>query len=109
MAAKLMDDDSLLMVADSFAYKYDTASKARRIFAYHHVKLFKTDMQGVCDSLYYSSIDSMMCLYTDPVLWSEANQLTGDTIYVEVFGQPYTVYGPEAECIYCFAGRQYKV
>lgn len=54
----------------------------QRLFAYHKVKFFKNDMQGKCDSLIYSTYDSTMKLYGDPVLWSDANQLTSDSIRV---------------------------
>ena len=54
----------------------------QRLFAYHRVKFFKNDMQGKCDSLIYSTYDSTMKLYGDPVLWSDANQLTSDSIRV---------------------------
>ncbi len=50
--------------------------------AYHHVRIFSDSLQGVCDSLYYSSQDSTFRLYKDPVIWSNENQMTGDTIYL---------------------------
>ena len=37
-------------------------------------------MQGRCDSLSYSFMDSVIRLYHDPVLWSRENQLTADSI-----------------------------
>jgi lipopolysaccharide export system protein LptA len=54
-----------------------------RIFrAYHHVRIFSDSLQGVCDSLYYSSLDSAFRMYKDPLVWSNENQLSGDTIYL---------------------------
>jgi hypothetical protein len=50
--------------------------------AWHHVKIFSDSLQGVCDSLYYSSLDSTFRMFKDPVVWSKENQLTGDTIYL---------------------------
>ncbi len=46
--------------------------------AYHKVKIFKTDLQGKCDSLVYSYRDSIMRFYKDPVLWSDKSQLTAE-------------------------------
>jgi lipopolysaccharide export system protein LptA len=57
--------------------KKDTAN--RLIFAYHKVKFFKKDFQGKCDSLFYSSNDSIMKMYGKPIFWSAENQLTSDS------------------------------
>lgn len=53
--------------------------------AYHDVKIFKKDMQGLCDSLVYSGLDSIARLYTLPVLWNEIkNQLVADSMQLVV-------------------------
>lgn len=54
----------------------------QRLFAYHKVKFFKKDMQGKCDSLIYTTFDSVMKLFGKPILWSDVNQLTSDSIKV---------------------------
>ncbi len=54
----------------------------QQLFAYHKVKFYKKDIQGKCDSLYYSMKDSTMHLFGQPVLWSDENQLTADSIKV---------------------------
>lgn len=54
----------------------------QQLFAYHKVKFYKNDLQGKCDSLYYSLNDSTMRLFGNPVLWSDENQLTADSIKV---------------------------
>ncbi len=48
------------------------------------MKFFRKDLQGTCDSIVYTSIDSTMHLYTNPTLWSESNQLTGDSVWLVV-------------------------
>ncbi|MDR6569290.1 lipopolysaccharide transport protein LptA [Chitinophaga ginsengisegetis] len=56
-------------------------SEQRYILAYHHVKIFSDSLQGVADSVYYSSKDSIFRFYGTPVLWSNnTTQLSGDTI-----------------------------
>ncbi|MCK4700786.1 MAG: organic solvent tolerance protein OstA, partial [Bacteroidales bacterium] len=42
----------------------------------------KDDFQAKCDSMVYSFRDSVIHLYNDPVLWSEKNQLTADSILI---------------------------
>lgn len=58
-------------------------SASNRFFeAFHHVRIFSDSMQAVCDSMFYSSVDSAFRLYTNPILWANNSQITGDTIYL---------------------------
>ena len=50
--------------------------------AYHHVKIFKTDMQGLADTMIYSTYDSTLTLYHLPVMWEKKNQISGKKITV---------------------------
>lgn len=58
---------------------------ARLVLAYYKVRFFRTDMQGKCDSLAYWSKDSTIQLYTDPVIWSNKNQITAN--YIEMINR----------------------
>lgn len=61
----------------------DVDTVKRRLFkGYHDVSFFMRELQGRCDSMVYYYDDSVLFLYQKPVLWSEENQLTGDTIKV---------------------------
>jgi lipopolysaccharide export system protein LptA len=71
--------DTLTMHADTLRMLPDSLDK-RRILAYYGVRMFKPDMQGVCDSLSYSEADSTMSMFFEPVLWSEDNQISGTQI-----------------------------
>lgn len=52
------------------------------------VKLFRKDMQAVCDSLEYSDLDSLARLYKSPVVWNEGNrQYSSDSLYVIIKNQ----------------------
>lgn len=51
------------------------------IDAFHHVKMYRSDLQGLCDSLVYTGIDSIARFYKDPILWNDTkNQFTADSI-----------------------------
>jgi lipopolysaccharide export system protein LptA len=76
--------DSLYMHADSFIMLLDSADEARMIFAYNRMKFYRNDMQGMCDSLVYRVKDSVIALLKNPVLWSEDNQLTADSMWMFV-------------------------
>jgi lipopolysaccharide export system protein LptA len=58
--------------------------KTRSIKAYHHVRVFKSNMQAIADSLFYTAADSTLRWYGNPILWSQGSQQTGDTIYVRL-------------------------
>ncbi|MFM1876953.1 MAG: hypothetical protein RL266_2690 [Bacteroidota bacterium] len=78
-----MGADSLFLHADTLLSIVDTVIDRRILFAYHHAKFFKPDMRGKCDSLVYSYADSTIRLYTDPILWSDENQLTADSMWIQ--------------------------
>jgi lipopolysaccharide export system protein LptA len=79
-----VENDTLYLTADtliSIDSKYDSLS---RLLAYKNVKIFKSDMQGVSDSMSYMMQDSMIFFYQDPIIWSEGSQITADTIFMEI-------------------------
>jgi len=58
-----------------------TKDSTNRYFeAFRNVRIFSDSLQAVCDSMFYSFKDSVFRLYDDPVVWSQENQITGDTI-----------------------------
>ena len=54
----------------------------RYILAFNHVKIFNDSLQAVCDSLYYSTEDSVFRMFREPVFWNDKTQVSGDTIYL---------------------------
>ncbi len=56
----------------------------RLILAYHNVRIYKLDLQAVCDSLAFNSIDSAFTLYRDPLVWSDTSQFVADTITIRL-------------------------
>jgi len=54
----------------------------RLVKAFRGVKIFKTDLQGKCDSLVSNEKTGITKLFLSPVLWAEGNQITGDTIHL---------------------------
>jgi lipopolysaccharide export system protein LptA len=49
---------------------------------FHHVRIFNDSVQALSDSLYYSAEDSIFRLFNQPVIFSHASQITGDTIFL---------------------------
>ena len=72
--------DSLYLHADTLKTLPDSTFKMLR--AYHNVRFFREDFQGVCDSMQYNTKDSILRMFKNPVLWNEAYQIYGDTIFM---------------------------
>jgi lipopolysaccharide export system protein LptA len=69
---------------DSIPFNPADTVRTRIIKAYHNVRVYKANMQALADSLFYTSADSTLRWYRDPILWSEGSQQTGDTIYLQL-------------------------
>lgn len=81
--------DSLFLHADTlYTIPDTTAEGAKLLINYHDVRFYRTDLQGICDSLIYFTRDSTIQLYKDPVIWSVENQMTADFIEVENNAKP---------------------
>jgi len=77
--------DTLYMHADTFkifTFNINTDSVYRKIHAYNKVRAYRVDVQAVCDSLVYNSLDSCMTMYHDPIVWNVNQQLVGEEIQV---------------------------
>jgi lipopolysaccharide export system protein LptA len=70
--------DSILKVSP------DDTTKTRVVFAFHHAKIFKSDMQAVTDSISYSYADSIIRCYRNPMIWAQGTQMSGDTILLKL-------------------------
>lgn len=74
-------------------------SLERVIRTYYNVKIFRRDMQSVCDSLISFSVDSTMSMFGRPLLWNENSQIAADRIdlytkneeldYADLIGTPF--------------------
>ena len=83
VAVDYSQKDSLFIHADTLkmnSYNLQTDSVYREVLGYRKVRMYREDLQGVCDSLAYNSIDSCITMYYDPILWSDGQQLLGEEI-----------------------------
>ena len=77
--------DSLFLHGDTISSVIVSRKKGmsyRLMRVYHKCRIFSADLQAKCDSLSYSFQDSVIRLYRSPVIWSEENQLTSDSIAI---------------------------
>jgi lipopolysaccharide export system protein LptA len=54
----------------------------RYVIGYNHVRIYNDSVQAACDSMYYSTEDSIFRMFRNPIVWKEKNQLTADTMYL---------------------------
>jgi lipopolysaccharide export system protein LptA len=79
--AKVTENNDTLFISADTLVSIDSPDPAKKkLLAYHNVKIYKSDMQGLADSLEYRSLDSTIYFYKDPILWSQTNQMTADSI-----------------------------
>ena len=83
------EGDSLFLHADTLLTHPDAEDEEQKLLAaYYNVRFFRTDLQGICDSLNYFTKDSTIEMYLDPVAWSEDNQMSADFIEFITNPQP---------------------
>lgn len=79
--ARILDKDTVFVAADTLQYN-EPDSTHSYVKAHRHVRIYKTDLQGLCDSLGYSLHDSLMRMYNSPVLWAKNGQVLAKQIDV---------------------------
>lgn len=78
-------EDTLYMHADSmkvYTFNINTDSMYRKVHCFNHVKVYRQDIQAICDSLVFNSQDSCMTMYRDPIAWNGTRQILGEIIKV---------------------------
>jgi hypothetical protein len=63
-------------------YNKTPQDSIRYILGYNNVRIYNDSSQAVCDSMYYSSEDSVFRMFRNPIVWKEKNQIMGDTMYL---------------------------
>ena len=79
-AIEYSQKDSLFVHADTLMMR--TIGEERELKAYYGVRFYRVDLQGVCDSLQFTTVDSLLYMYKNPILWNTGYQINGDTIKV---------------------------
>ena len=85
MSDSLAVSDSLSVVDTLAIEPPKDTTKIGFLQAVRNVKVFKKDMQIVCDSLLFCDLDSLARFFVEPVIWQESRkQYAADSIYVLV-------------------------
>lgn len=115
----LLPRDSIWVDSVRVAQSADTLwqdTTYRQIRAFYHVRIFRDDVQAVCDSIHYHGRDSLITLSGNPVCWNESNQISADHItvylrngaidYLHGEGNAIAVKQESADCFDQMAGKE---
>lgn len=75
----IVEEDTLFLRGDTIIANNN---ENKSFISYGEVKIFKKDLQAVCDSLYYSNNDSILSLFKNPILWNDESEMKADSIFV---------------------------
>ncbi|CAM1335245.1 OstA-like protein [Tenacibaculum aestuariivivum] len=81
VAITAIDKDSMYVAGDKILLTGKTNNRIIRVF--NNVKIFKSDLQGKCDSIHTSQVSGLTRMFKNPILWSGKNQITGDSIQLK--------------------------
>jgi lipopolysaccharide export system protein LptA len=81
-----MEGDTLYMGADTLLAlsRIDSimGDTFRSFFAFHDVRVFKSDLQLICDSLEYIEMEDRFSFYENPILWSDTSAFYADSMFM---------------------------
>ena len=80
LVRRYFEKDTLYMASDSLISQDGEADSMKYLLAFRAVKIVKTDLSGVADSLVYNYSDSSIQLFKDPVMWNQKSQITADSM-----------------------------
>lgn len=80
LAVTEQDNDSIYIHSDTLMVTGKPENRVIRGF--YDVRIFKSNLSGKSDSIHVSQKTGITKMLGRPVLWSENNQLTGDTIHL---------------------------
>ena len=80
LVRKYFEADTLFMTADTLISQDSEADTAKYLLAFRSIKLTKTDLAGIADSLVYNYSDSSIRLFYDPVMWNKKSQISADSM-----------------------------
>lgn len=83
LAMEFSQQDTLYVHGDTIR-TFLLPDSSRVMNAYPNVRIFRTDIQGVCDSLSFMSRDSMLYMHRHPILWNQERQVMGNVIQIHL-------------------------
>lgn len=81
LAKEYSQKDTLYLHGDTInAYRLPDSTRVTN--AFRRVRFYRKDLQGLCDSMSVTEVDSLLRMYYHPIVWSGDRQITGNQINV---------------------------
>lgn len=80
---RALKNDSIFWSADTLIcsqYYKPIQNQVNIIWAFRNVRIFKSDFQGICDSIKIDQYKGIVEFYHNPIFWSSNHQITSDTV-----------------------------
>ncbi|MCH5319268.1 MAG: LPS export ABC transporter periplasmic protein LptC [Paramuribaculum sp.] len=84
LAKEYSRGDTLYLHADTIYSYMEHEDSTNVMNAFRKVRFYRSDIQGVCDSLSSTERDSILRMYYHPIVWSDERQVFGNVINVHV-------------------------
>lgn len=86
LMSMVIDGDTLYLSADTLKsfLEIPTDSTTRVVIGNVDVRVYKSDLQAICDSMIYTQQDSVFSLFKSPVVWSDTSQFISDTVRIQL-------------------------
>lgn len=82
-AREFSQKDTIYLHADTLCTLINDDS-VRVLRAFNQVRFYRSDLQGICDSLQLSEADTIINMYRHAVLWNLQRQIVGDEVNVHL-------------------------
>lgn len=82
-AREFSQGDTIYLHADTLCTIMNDDS-VRVLRAFRGVRFYRSDLQGLCDSLQMSEADSILNLYRHAIIWNGARQISGSEINIHL-------------------------
>lgn len=83
-AMEYSQGDTLYLHADTLRTYIDKIDTTRVLVGFHNTRFYRIDMQGICDSISFTSRDSLLHMHIHPIVWNENKQIFGNVIDVHL-------------------------
>jgi len=86
LMTSVIDGDTLYVSADTLKsfLEIPADTTSRMIIGNKDVRIYKSDLQALCDSMIYTQQDSIFSLHKSPIVWSDTSQFTADTVRIQL-------------------------
>lgn len=86
LMTNVIDGDTLYVSADTLKsfLEIPTDTTSRIIIGNKDVRIYKSDLQALCDSMIYTQRDSIFSLHKAPIVWSDTSQFIADTVQIKL-------------------------